>query len=368
MDKLRELDIKYRRENIKRFMGLSYDEKLEWSKIRIKEFLTKYPNATVSFSGGKDSSVLLHLVRSIKSDVVAVFSDTGVEYQEIYNHVNNTENVIWKTPIKNQERVWIEDGYPIFSKATSLKIDRILNSKKRKTFGGAIGLYTKIGSIHKLPKQAIPFLDRDFWPFSVSDKCCHYLKVATCGSNVCINEPSFVGMRVEESKTRAQSWVSTGCNVYGKNAKSSPIAIWNDGDIDKYIRENNVPIAKCYKNFGGDFTRTGCKTCPFGVKFETRYLKQNRFEKLKEIEPDYYNNMINNKVFRMSLLYQLIEIRNDREYMEELENVKKIVNEWWANFEINALKIVDQYENRQVNKLSMEEREYIINNLMNYKK
>lgn len=43
----------------------------------------------VSFSGGKDSTVLKHLVDSMYEDVPSVFVNTGLEYPEIQRFVKN---------------------------------------------------------------------------------------------------------------------------------------------------------------------------------------------------------------------------------------------------------------------------------------
>ena len=70
----------------------------------------------VSFSGGKDSTVLLHLVRSIFPDVKAVFSNTGLEYPEIQKHVRNIENVDIVTPAMRFDQVISTYGYPLIGK------------------------------------------------------------------------------------------------------------------------------------------------------------------------------------------------------------------------------------------------------------
>ena len=47
----------------------------------------------VSFSGGKDSTVLLHIVREMYPEVEAVFVNTGLEYPEIQQFVKTFDNV-----------------------------------------------------------------------------------------------------------------------------------------------------------------------------------------------------------------------------------------------------------------------------------
>jgi len=48
----------------------------------------------VSFSGGLDSTVLLHIVRNyLYDDIPAVFADTGLEYPELVKFVKTFNNV-----------------------------------------------------------------------------------------------------------------------------------------------------------------------------------------------------------------------------------------------------------------------------------
>lgn len=70
----------------------------------------------VSFSGGKDSTVLLHIARQLYPSIPAVFSNTGLEYPEIQKFVKSFDNVDIITPSMNFGQVITTYGYPIIGK------------------------------------------------------------------------------------------------------------------------------------------------------------------------------------------------------------------------------------------------------------
>lgn len=97
--------------------ALPLERKILISQTRIIEWYNHYHgNVVVSFSGGKDSTVLLHLVRSIFPDVKAVFSNTGLEYPEIQKHVMSIDNVDIVRPSMRFDEVISTYGYPIIGK------------------------------------------------------------------------------------------------------------------------------------------------------------------------------------------------------------------------------------------------------------
>ena len=87
-------------QDLKMKQALPLEVKVLLTKDRIRQWVNEYgeDGTYVAFSGGKDSTVLLHLVRERYSNVPAVFCDTGLEYPEIREFVKTFDNVIWLKP------------------------------------------------------------------------------------------------------------------------------------------------------------------------------------------------------------------------------------------------------------------------------
>ena len=108
------------KEDLKELQSKSLEEKIQISTARIIEWYEHWDGKVyVSFSGGKDSTVLLDLVRRVYPDVPAVFSDTGLEFPEIREFVKSFDNIDWLKPKKNFVQIITEYGYPIVSKEQS---------------------------------------------------------------------------------------------------------------------------------------------------------------------------------------------------------------------------------------------------------
>lgn len=110
--------------DLKMMQSLPLAVKVRMTETRIREWVKVYGEngVYVSFSGGKDSTVLLHIVRGLYPSIPAVFVNTGLEYPEIQSFVRTFENVTILTPKKSFKQVLSEYGYPFIGKEVSRNI------------------------------------------------------------------------------------------------------------------------------------------------------------------------------------------------------------------------------------------------------
>ncbi len=299
--------------------ALPLEIKVAKSKLRIREFFDQCDgDPVVSFSGGKDSTVLLHLVRSMYPDTPAVFADTGLEYPELREFVKTFDNVTWIKPKMNFKETINKYGYPVVSK----EVSRAVYYARR---GGqwAImkmqGKYKRTGEDNPLYQRYKKFIPLISAPFLVSDSCCTVFKKSPFKTQ---KSPQILGTMAQESALREQHWLANGCNSFSETgaSKSMPLSFWTEQDILRYIKQNGLEICSVYGDlvcgdvdedgnklydtlFDDDmcgkleFTgcqRTGCAYCGFGAHLEKG---ESRFERLKQTHPSLYNYCINGGAF-----------------------------------------------------------------------
>ena len=97
--------------------AMPLEDKIRFTERRINEWIKEFgeDGVYISFSGGKDSTVLLDIVRNLYPTVEAVYVDTGLEYPEIRQFVKTFENVTIIKPEKTVKQVVQEKGYPVVS-------------------------------------------------------------------------------------------------------------------------------------------------------------------------------------------------------------------------------------------------------------
>ena len=104
-------------ERLKELQSLPLERKIQITQTRIIEWYQHYDgNVCVSFSGGKDSTVLLHIARQLYPGIPAVFSNTGLEYAAIQRFVKTYDNVDIIVPQMRFDEVISTYGYPLIGK------------------------------------------------------------------------------------------------------------------------------------------------------------------------------------------------------------------------------------------------------------
>ena len=124
--------MKHTKNELAQMQSLPLNIKIQMTKRRIREWYEFWEGQVyVSFSGGKDSTVLLRMVRELYSDVEAVFVNTGLEYPEIQKFVKTFDNVTILRPEMRFDEVIKNYGYPVISKNVSNAIVGARNSIKK---------------------------------------------------------------------------------------------------------------------------------------------------------------------------------------------------------------------------------------------
>lgn len=284
---------KYSKEEKLEFMKMTLDDKIKRTKQLIMEWYAQFDGKVyVSFSGGKDSTVLLHIARNTLgcSDIVGVFDDTGLEYPEIRDFVRKQENIIWIKPKKTFYQVIKEYGWPIISKEQSLYIRDAKQSKSEKL--RKLRIEGRNGRF-KISKKWLYLIDA---PFKISNECCNVMKksVAKKFEKESKLKPMIATM-AEESNLRMEMYMRGDCNEYSaKRPISKPMSFWTEKDVLDYIQRYNLEIASVYGEIkDGKLTgvsRTGCMFCMYGLHLQGN---NNKFEQMKVTHPKLHDYIMN---------------------------------------------------------------------------
>lgn len=296
---------------LKYMQSLPLERKIEMTAERIDAWYKHYDgNVAVSFSGGKDSTVLLDIARNHwrgHQDIKAVFVDTGLEYPEIRQFVKTFDNVDIIRPAMRFDEVIKKYGYPVISKTVAHNVRCARNEPDGEIVKNCF-CSEKSG-----PYAMAKWNDLRFVNFNIDDRCCDIMKKQPAHEYSKKNGIYFMTAEMAcESKKRTDKWLQNGCNGFDlKNPKSTPMAFWTEQDVLEYIYKNNLPVAEpygkvieteCQLTFDGDqckyettgCNRTGCMFCAFGLHLENG---KTRFQLLKETHPKQYEYCINGGEF-----------------------------------------------------------------------
>ena len=326
---------KHQAHDLKQMQSLPLEAKIRMTQQRIRQWYDHWDGEVyVSFSGGKDSTVLKHIVDNTPGvyDVPAVFVNTGLEFPEIQRFVKDVKAGRWDCFNSNVEilrpemrfdEVIKKYGYPVISKRTS----DVLYYAKRNIAEGRETYRTKaLNGELVLRNGGKSFFNCAKWmfvveaPFDVSSHCCAVMKKAPMKKYVKkTGRFPITAQMASESTSRRTQWIQHGCNSYDKKEPiSNPMSFWTEQDVLHYIKKFDVPYCSVYGDiqvkppegteqgqmnvidFLGCYEpedilettgrdRTGCIFCGFGCHLEQ---EPNRFQQLKQTHPRQYEYCI----------------------------------------------------------------------------
>lgn len=240
---------------------------------KIQSVISKYgeENFCISFSGGKDSTVLSALIDLALPDnkIPRVYANTGIEYCKIIEFVERErerehlwELVIIKptVPIKPM----LEDvGYPFKSKEHSALVGSWQSGNKD---GKWVKKYLEKVGRYACP-QRLRYQFTDECTMKISDKCCDRLKKEPIHKWQKENNKQYaiIGLMASEGGRRS----SAKCLAFHGNTLKNfqPLAPITKDWEDWFIEQYHVELCELYYP-PYNFTRTGCKGCPFAFDLQ----------------------------------------------------------------------------------------------------
>lgn len=224
-------------QRLKELQALPLERKIMITQTRIIEWYHHYSGQVyISFSGGKDSTVLLDLARRCFPDIEAVFVDTGLEYPEVKNHVKSFDNVTIIKPKMTFRQVIEQHGYPIATKEIARKI---YYARKGSEWAQKFIDGTAVDAQGKKSRYAVSqrWLKLLHAPFKVSNYCCDVMKKQPMKAYESkTKKKPILGTMAEESSLRTQAWQRTGCNGFNMtHPTSKPMSFWTEQDVLQYI-------------------------------------------------------------------------------------------------------------------------------------
>ena len=325
---------------LKELQALPLARKIMISQTRILEWYTKWNGSVyVSFSGGKDSTVLADMAARFCSQfgykLYLLFVNTGLEYPEIQKFsktfaewLRNAYSVDVQLDIVRPEMRFDEVlktyGYPVISKEIAHKIHDTTSARRSGNFdsyserqfnGSYVSKNGKVSMVNIEKYKAL--LDV---PFRISHTCCDVMKKrpAKHYEKESGRKP-IIGTLTQESLLRRQKWIRNGCNAFNsKRPTSEPMSFWTDQDVLHYLKEFNIPYCSVYGDIrekdlsngcdeqmsmfgcpgchgsGSTLETTGCdRTGCLFCAFSAHNANDDRFLRLRETHPRQYEYCIN---------------------------------------------------------------------------
>lgn len=270
-------DKRYTYDQLREWQAQDLNFKIGWAKQRIVKALDELKQPAVAFSAGKDSTVLLHLLRQYKPDIITIYGNTTIEFPECVKFARWLRDE-WglcfyeARPDVTFWQVVEEYGWPLMGK--TFGVGGVAHKSSREQFFDDLAARGELTGQYAIQAE-VP----------ISSACCAFLK----------ERPSqrvqkelgvdgvFLGILAHESRQRMFNFLQYGEWYYPKSQKvwkCHPLAIWTDEDVWEYIRRFDVPYASLYDmGFYHEKTRewishkrNGCMFCGMDIQFPNNHL------------------------------------------------------------------------------------------------
>lgn len=291
-------EIKERAQTLQAGIRMTYEQKVAHAELVIRKALDvdtshrpmKEAGATrgvkwaVSYSGGKDSTVLSHIMTfGMGLNIPHVMSNTRMEYPETVRQVNKWYAMLrdWGVechtayPEAKPKDLWRKIGVPLWSKQMGYEYRKFFRSPKGRMSAS-------------VPDNLRPlFVKSKELGLKITDQCCDELKKKPMKKWNRENGVSgtFTGVRASESRIRRMTWIRMGAmyesSYHGKLWVANPLAFWTDEDVARYLDENTIRPIPIPTVRGG----SGCVTCMFGCHIAAREGRPNALQELATLNP-----------------------------------------------------------------------------------
>jgi 3'-phosphoadenosine 5'-phosphosulfate sulfotransferase (PAPS reductase)/FAD synthetase len=323
----------YSFETLTALQSMTLDDKIGWSRAVIEQTLPLLERPAVAFSAGKDSTVLLHLLRQYRPEIITIYGNTTIEFPECVKFARWLRDE-WKLNYYEARPDvsfwWVVEqyGWPLLGK--EFGVGGVAHKDSRSKFFADLESRGELTGGYAIQAE-VP----------ISSACCTFLK----------ERPSekvqkqlgvdgvFLGILAAESRRRMFNFLQYGEWYYAKSQKMHkchPLAIWTDDDIWAYIRRFNVPYAPLYDmgyyNERGEFIshkRNGCMFCGMDIRFPNNHLSI-----MRRTHPKAWRVlMINKGLGRVLMKLRFVFDDHQMDMFEEAWTTEEYLEHWPCVFD-----------------------------------
>lgn len=251
-------------QELRYLQALPLDLKVAKTERRLDEAVYMFTDSGLytSVSGGKDSSVLHHIVKKRYPKIPSVFCNTTLEYREVINKATEIADEIIR-PEMNFAQTITKYGYPCITKAQAMAFRKLTTQNLSESYRSKLLHGDEKGRAGKLSDKWHYLLHSA--DFRISEKCCEVMKKRPFKKyNKKTGRIPITGVMADESQNRQNRYLADGgCNAFRcSEPKSNAIGFWTEQDILQYIYEEKVEIAEVYgevvyDNMQSKFIATG---------------------------------------------------------------------------------------------------------------